>query len=61
MRYDLEELLSLNPRYPGANARLGSYFDALADFDRAIEHLEKEIALAEEGQCVDQKIPRTVT
>ena len=53
MRYDLEELLSIQPKYPGANVRLGSYFDALAEFDRAIEHLEREIALADEGIAVD--------
>jgi tetratricopeptide (TPR) repeat protein len=56
MRYDLEELLSINPNYPGANGRLGAYFDALADLDRAISYLEAELALSDQG--VEKPNPR---
>ena len=49
MRYDLEELLNIEPNYPGANGRLGMYFEALAEFDKAISHLEAELALTEQG------------
>ena len=49
MRYDLEELISKDPNYPGANGRLGAYFDALADLDRAISFLEAELALTDQG------------
>ena len=49
MRYDLEEIISIDPSYPGANGRLGAYFDALADFDQAITYLEAELALSSQG------------
>ncbi len=43
MRRDLQELLRLDPNYPGANGMLGLHYEALGQFDEAITHLEREI------------------
>ncbi|TVR42881.1 MAG: tetratricopeptide repeat protein [Planctomycetota bacterium] len=44
MRRDLETLLQRNPNFPGANGRLGRHFRNLAEFDRAITLLEREVS-----------------
>ncbi len=44
MREDLKRILGDQPDFPAANGLLGSYFYALGEYDRAIVHLEREVA-----------------
>jgi len=44
MREDLKRILADQPDFPAANGLLGAYFYALGEYDRAIEHLEREVA-----------------
>jgi len=53
MRNDLLQVLEIDPHYPGANGSLGLYYESLADYDRAITYLEKEI----EDEYDDPKHP----
>lgn len=42
-RNDLQSILDLDPRYPGANGLLGQYYESVAQYGKAIEHLEREV------------------
>lgn len=44
MRDDLIALLERAPDFPGANGLLGIYYTGVADYPRAVEHLEREVA-----------------
>jgi Flp pilus assembly protein TadD len=46
MRDDLKRLLEVDSHYPGANGMLGTYCFAVADYEGAIRHLEREVDLA---------------
>ncbi len=47
MRDDLQRILAGDAAFPDANGMLGSYYFAIGDFARAVQHLEREVA---EGQ-----------
>lgn len=44
MRKDLMQVLEIDELFPGANGKLGLYYESLAQYDRAITYLEKEVA-----------------
>lgn len=44
MRDELQRILADDPAFPDANGTLGQYLFDIADFDRAIPHLERECA-----------------
>lgn len=46
MREDLAAVLAAEPDYPEANGRIGAYYYAIGDYDRAIVHLEREVSEA---------------
>ncbi len=52
MRTDLEACLAQAPDFPDANGKLGAYLFAIGDYDRAIIHLDREVAEAN-----DQRTP----
>ncbi len=54
MRDDLKRLLALDKDFPGANGMLGRYLFAIADYQGAIHHLEREIAVAAATGSKDQ-------
>lgn len=52
MRDDLIAVLAADAAFPEANGRLGAYYHAIGEYDKAILHLEREVA---EG--ADQRTP----
>lgn len=44
MREELKKVLAAEPDFPRANGLLGGYYYAVGDFERAVEHLEREVA-----------------
>ncbi len=44
MRDDLVAVLAQAPDFPEANGKLGAYEMAIGDYDRAVEHLRREVA-----------------
>ena len=45
MRDELLVLIASDPDYPDANGLLGGYYFDIADFDHAVNHLEREVAV----------------
>ena len=43
MKRDLLVILERDPIFPEANGLLGQYYESIAEYDRAIEHLEQEV------------------
>jgi tetratricopeptide (TPR) repeat protein len=43
MRIDLQELLKLDPDFPGANGLLGLHYETLGRTEDALRHLEREV------------------
>lgn len=54
MRDDLKRLLAADKDFPGANGKLGAYLFAIADYQGAILHLEREITGAAAHGRTDQ-------
>ncbi len=44
MKEDLQQILERDPDFAEANGLLGEYYESLAEYDKAIVHLEREIA-----------------
>ena len=44
MREELKKLLAADPDFPRANGLIGGYYYAVGDFEKAVEHLEREVA-----------------
>jgi tetratricopeptide (TPR) repeat protein len=54
MRDDLKRLLEVDKDFPGANGMLGAYLFAIADYEGAIRHLEREVAVSAAAGHKDQ-------
>ena len=44
MREELKAILADSPDFPSANGLLGSYYFAIGEFEKAVTHLEREVA-----------------
>jgi len=55
MRTDLEACLAQAPDFPDANGKLGAYLFAIGDYDRAINHLDREVTKANDQRTAGDR------